>query len=97
AVALAPKEIAPDSDEEPDEKPSARPAQRARDALLRQKRLSDALAKLGSPTEGPTSPKGDAPAGQTNGDATGTAERAAEGDRYAALVQEALKRNFIVP
>jgi protein TonB len=89
----------PDVDEEeaPESDPSKRDAQRAHEALQRQKRLAEALAKLGAPTDDRTSPKGEAPVGQADGDAAGTADKAAEGDRYAALVQEALKRNFIVP
>jgi TonB family protein len=96
AVAISPK-VAPKPDDESDDESSEKPLQRAKEALTRQQRLASALAKLGSPTEGPTSPKGEAPVGQTNGDAVGTAERAAEGERYAALVQEALKRNYVVP
>lgn len=93
--AVAPKPVPTKEGKGPAE--PAPPERDVHDALKRQRRLSDALAKLGAPTDEPTSPKGEAPAGREDGSTLGNAEKAAEGDRYAALVQEALRRNYTVP
>jgi TonB family protein len=71
---------------------------RAEDALMHQKRLAEALAKLESPpTDGPTGKKPQEKVGQKDGSPVGDSDTAVEGDRYTALVVQALKQNFIVP
>lgn len=66
-------------------------------AAARQKQMMEALARV-APVDGPTSDSGevDLP-GQADGDAMGTAEDAAEGDRYLALVEQALRSNYVLP
>jgi outer membrane biosynthesis protein TonB len=76
---------------------TASPERDPREALKRQKRLSDALSRLGAASDEPTSPKGEAPTGREDGSPIGNAEKAEAGDEYAALVQDALRKNFIVP
>lgn len=68
------------------------------EALERQKRMMEALAKLGAPAaNGPTGKVAEELPGQADGDANGDADEAAEGDRYLALVQQALRANYAVP
>jgi len=66
-------------------------------AIERQKRMAEALARLGPPPAGPTGKKVEELPGRADGDRRGTAEDAAAGDRYLALVQEALKGNYSQP
>jgi TonB family protein len=68
---------------------------KANDAIDRQKRLLEALAKL--QTEGPSAKKPQERVGREDGAVDGDAQRAEEGDRYAALVVKALKDHFVVP
>jgi TonB family protein len=98
AVAIPQKEPKPTPDE-PDEaeSPVKQHQKEIKEAMERQKRIADALAKLGAPTDGPTSDKGEDAPGDEKGDVQGDADKAAEGDRYVALVVAALRRNFIVP
>lgn len=66
-------------------------------AAARQKQMMEALAKVAA-VEGPTSAAGEEELpGQADGDAMGTAEDAAEGDRYLALVEQALRANYVLP
>lgn len=73
------------------------PRERANEAMERQRKLMEALDKLGAPTTGPTSKVHEDLPGQADGDRLGDAEKAAEGDRYLALVDRALHQNFVVP
>lgn len=69
----------------------------AADAIARQKQMMDALAKL-APATGPTSDYGEEELpGQTDGDVMGTADDAAEGDRYLGLVEQAIRANYVLP
>lgn len=73
--------------------------ERALEALERQQRLMEALNRLGKPPPppGPTARKGEPLPGQRDGDVRGTAEKANDGDRYLALVEEALRRSYVLP
>jgi TonB family protein len=73
------------------------PKDRISEALERQKRLMDALDRLGPTTPGPTGKTKEPLPGQLDGDVNGNAERAEEGDRYLALVQEEVRKNFVLP
>lgn len=70
------------------------PAQAAAD---RQKKLADAFSKLGPAPTGPVGKKPEELPGREDGDARGSAEEAAEGDRYLALVDQALRDNYVLP
>lgn len=67
------------------------------EALERQKRMMEALSRLGPPAAGPTGKVVEELPGQADGDPRGDADEAAEGDRYLALVQLALRQNYAVP
>ena len=71
--------------------PTARSAAASRmaEALDRQQRLRAAMDNAGAHKE--------PPAGRADGDRDGTAEDAAEGDRYLGLITEALRRSYVLP
>lgn len=84
----------------PDTPPAKAPApgkSPEQEALERQKRLAEALARLGPAPFGATTAKAEELPGQEDGDPEGTADDAAEGDRYLALIEQALRRNYTLP
>jgi len=74
-----------------------RERQEAMAALDRQKRLMDALDRLGPPPTGPTAKKAEPKSGRRDGDARGNAESAEEGDRYLGLLDRALHETYVLP
>ncbi len=71
--------------------------EKARRILQAQQRLADALGHIGPAPQGPTGKTVEPPVGEADGDANGNADTAAAGDRYLALVQATLRRNFVLP
>lgn len=64
----------------------------------RRRRMREALEGITTPAvTGPTGSTPSTPEGRPDGDPAGTADSAEEGDRYIALVVQALKRNYSVP
>lgn len=87
----------PKAPESPPAKATAPQKTPEQEALERQKRLADALARLGPAPTGATTAKAEELPGQEDGDPEGTADDAAEGDRYLALIEQALRRNYTLP
>lgn len=83
--------------EKADPTPKQPAATASNEALERQRRMMEALGKLGPAPTGPTSKVPEEAPGQADGDAQGTADDAAEGDRYLGLVEQALRANYEVP
>lgn len=76
-------------------KPAPKPDPAAQ-AAARREQMMAALAKV-EQTTGPTTDVAEELPGQADGDAMGTAEDAAEGDRYLALVEQAIRSNYVLP